>query len=89
MLRKNKKEEMMKLVLRAHETMKEVPEFEINDLKLFSEKELENMLDEYEIILALYADISSKFIKILSDEVMKEEKITVKKINLDDLFNSL
>lgn len=89
MVRKNKKEEMMKLIKRAHETMKNAPKIGINDLKLFSEKELESMLEEYEIILTLFADISSKFIKILSDEVMEEEKIKVKKINLDDLFNSL
>ena len=84
MVRKNKKEEMMKLIKGAHEAMKNAPKIGINDLKLFSEKELESMLEEYEIILTLFADISSKFIKILSDEVMEEEKI-----NLDDLFNSL
>lgn len=89
MIRKNKKEEYMKIILKAHATIKRMPDITIDYLKLFSQKEIEELLEIYEMVLALESYISSKYIKILSDEALKDEKITIKKINLYDLFNSL
>lgn len=83
---RSRKEEIMKKIKKANILIKEMPVLNIETLKIFSEKELKNLLDEFELILDLQCDIANKCIKILSDEIIENEIIIVKKINLDDLF---
>lgn len=85
---KIRKEKLIKTIIRANETMRKTPEIDIEILKLMDNNKLEEILENFEIILACYAINSMEYLKVINKNDI-EERYRIKKINLDDLFNSL
>lgn len=85
---KIRKEKLIKTIIRANETMRKASEIDIEILKLMDNNKLEEILENFEIILACYAINSTKYLKVINKNDI-EERYRIKKINLDDLFNSL
>lgn len=85
---KIRKEKLIKTIIRANETMRKAPEIDIEILKLMDNNKLEEILENFEIILACYAINFTEYLKVINKNDI-EERYRIKKINLDDLFNSL
>lgn len=85
---KIRKEKLIKTIIRANETMRKAPEIDNEILKLMDNKKLEEILENFEIILACYAINSAEYLKVINKNDI-EQRYRIKKINLDDLFNSL
>lgn len=85
---KIKKEKLIKTIIRANETMRKTSEIDIEILKLMDNKKLEEILENFEIILACYAINFAEYLKVINKNDI-EERYRIKKTNLDDLFNSL
>ena len=85
---KIRKEKLIKTIIRANETMRKAPEIDIEILKLMDNNKLEEILENFEIILVCYAINSTEYLKVINKNDI-EERYRIKKINLDDLFNSL
>lgn len=85
---KIRKEKLIKTIIRANEIMRKAPEIDIKILKLMDNNKLEEILENFEIILACYAINSTECLKVINKNDI-EERYRIKKINLDDLFNSL
>lgn len=85
---KIRKEKLIKTIIRANETMRKAPEIDIEILKLMDNKKLEEILENFEIILACYAINSMEYLKVINKNDI-EQRYRIKKNNLDDLFNSL
>lgn len=85
---KIRKEKLIKTIIKANETIRKAPEIDIEILKLMDNKKLEEILENFEIILTCYAINSTEYLKVINKND-NEERYRIKKINLDDLFNSL
>lgn len=85
---KIRKEKLIKTIIRANETMRKAPEIDNEILKLMDNNKLEEILENFEIILACYTINSKEYLKVINKNDIKE-RYRIKKINLDDLFNSL
>lgn len=88
MIIKSRKEKLIELILKSNKLVKKAPDVNIEILKRFSVKELEEILETYELMLMCFANLSTKYISKLSGREIKSE-YEIKKINLDDLLNSL
>lgn len=88
MILKSRKEELIKVILESINLVKKAPDVNIEILKRFSAKELEEILETYELMLICFANLSTKYISKLSGREIESE-YEIKKINLDDLLNNL
>ena len=88
MILKGKKEELIKVILESINLIKKAPEINVDLLKRFSVKELEEILETYELMLICFVNLSTKYISKVSGREI-ESKYEIKKINLDDLLNNL